>query len=65
MGVLTKSERDGLEDVFLSIQSVGKYEKLKNLSILKNFLNRYGRSKATKISHFLCKYTKKKRNLSK
>ncbi len=65
MGVLTKNERDGLEDVFLSIQSVGKYKKLKDLSILKNLLNRYGGSKATKISHFLFKYTKKKRNLSK
>ncbi|MEN4052824.1 MULTISPECIES: hypothetical protein [Sulfurimonas] len=76
MGALTKNERDGLEDVFLSIQSVGKYEKLKDLSALiiskpttlnfKKLLKqaRYG-LKETKISHFLLKYAKKKKNLSK
>ena len=76
MGALTKNERDGLEDVFLSIQSVGKYEKLKDLSSLiiskpktlnfKKLLKqaKYG-VKVTKISHFLLKFAKKKKNLSK
>ena len=77
MGVLTKNERDGLEDVFLSIHtSTDKYKKIKNLSTLimshKNALNfkklfkqaKYG-LKETKFSDFLLKYTKKKKNLSK
>ncbi len=77
MGVLTKNERDGLEDVFLSIQtSTNKYKKIKDLSTLimthettlnfKKLLKqaKYG-LKETKISDFLLKYTKKKKNLSK
>jgi hypothetical protein len=76
MGALTKNERDGLEDVFLSIHRVSRYEKLKDLSafiILKpSTLNlkklvkqaKYG-LKETKISHFLLKIAKKKKNLSK
>jgi len=77
MGVLTKNERDGLEDVFLSIHtSTKKYKKLKDLSTLimshnttlnfKKLLKqaKYG-LKETKFSDFLLKYTKKKKNLSK
>jgi hypothetical protein len=76
MGALTKKERDGLEDVFLSIHSTDKYEKFKDLSTfitsnytaqnLKKLLKhaRYG-LKETKISQFLLKFTKKKKNLSK
>ncbi len=76
MGALTKNERDGLEDVFLSIHSVSKYEKLKDLSALiitkPTALNvkklvKQAKSglKETKISHFLLKFAKKKKNLSK
>ncbi|MBA1433519.1 MAG: hypothetical protein FAF04_08010 [Epsilonproteobacteria bacterium] len=76
MGALTKKERDGLEDVFLSIHSVSKYEKLKDLSTLiiskpatLNFKQLVKQAKIglkeTKISHFLLKITKKKKNLSK
>lgn len=77
MGVLTKNERDGLEDVFLSIhKSTDKYKKIKDLSALimthKTTLNfkkllkqaKYG-LKETKMSQFLLKYSKKKKNLSK
>jgi len=77
MGVLTKNERDGLEDVFLSIHtSTNKYKKIKDLSALimthettlnfKQLLKqaKYG-LKETKISQFLLKYSKKKKNLSK
>ena len=77
MGVLTKNERDGLEDAFLSIHtSTNKYKKIKDLSALimthettlnfKKLLKqaKYG-LKETKISHFLLKYSKKKKNLSK
>jgi len=76
MGALTKKERDGLEDVFLSIQSVNRYERLKDLSNLiiskpkkihfQKLVKqaKYG-LKETKISHFLLKFAKKKKNLSK
>jgi len=77
MGVLTKNERDGLEDVFLSIHSsTDKYSKIKYLSTLimkhettLNFTKllkqaKYG-LKETKLSQFLLKYSKKKKNLSK
>jgi len=76
MGALTKKERDGLEDVFLSIQNTNKYEKIKNIStliiskpLIINFkklskVANYG-LKETKLSHFLLKFAKKKKNLSK
>lgn len=77
MSALSKKERDGLEDVFLSIHSHDdKYQKIKELSslIMKsntpiNFSNllkqaRYG-LKETKLSHFLAYLSKKKKNLSK
>ena len=77
MSALTKKERDGLEDVFLSIHSHGdKYQKIKEISSLImnhdstiNFSNLLKRAKyglkETKISHFLVKLSKKKKNLSK
>ncbi len=77
MGALTKNERDGLEDVFLSIHSSAeKYKKIKDLSALvmshgsslnfKKLLKqaKYG-LKETKMSQFLLKLSKKKKNLSK
>jgi len=76
MGVLTKKERESLEDVFLSIHSVSKYEKFKNLSNLIiskptefNFIKLVKQAKIglkeTKISQFLLQTVKKKKNLSK
>ena len=76
MGALTKKERDGLDDVFLSIQSTKKYEKIKNLSTLiisKSFTINFKKLlkqanyglKETKLSHFLLNFGKKKKNLSK
>jgi hypothetical protein len=76
MGTLTKNEREGLEDVFLSIQSTNKITNFKDLSTLiftksssldfKEVVKQASkRLKVTKISHFLLKYDKKKKNLSK
>ena len=77
MSALTKKERDGLEDVFLSIHSNSdKYTKLKELSLFIIHHNppiyftkllkqaKYGLKEA-KISNFIAKLTKKKKNLSK
>ncbi len=77
MSTLTKRERDGLEDVFLSIHSNSdKYEKLKKLSSLLmqkgvdfssyKLLKRakFG-LKRSKLSLFFIKLGKKKKNLSK
>ncbi len=77
MGVLTKKERDGLEDVFLSIHSNSdKYDKIKELSLFIIHNNppiyfakllkqaKYGLKEA-KISNFIANLTKKKKNLSK
>jgi hypothetical protein len=77
MGALTKKERDGLDDVFLSIHTrEEKYQKIKEISTLiithyssQNFSKllkqaKYG-LKETKISKFLKQYYKKKKNLSK
>jgi len=77
MGALTKNERDGLDDVFLSIHSrEEKFEKMKDLATLvlshqatKNFSKLLKSAKLglkeTKISHFFHQYRKKKKNLSK
>jgi len=77
MSALTKNERDGLEDVFLSIHSnAEKYRRMKELSsfiihhnppiffakLLKQA--KYG-LKETKFSHFIAKLAKKKKKLSK
>ena len=77
MSTLTKQERDGLEDVFLSIHSgSNKYKKIKDLSsliiaseissVLSKLLKRakFGLKK-TKSSHFLAFIDKKKKSLSK
>jgi len=76
MGALTKKERDGLDEVFLSIHNTKRYEKCKNLATLVlshsftvNFKKlvkqaNYG-LKETKLSHFLLNFSKKKKNLSK
>ncbi len=77
MGSLTKRERDGLDDVFLSIRShEDKYQKLKRLSALiisKGIdFSRYEFIKQAKIglknsklSQLLTNISKKKKNLSK
>ncbi len=77
MSVLTQNERDGLNEVFLSIQTnKDKYQKIKEISALifshqtsinisKLFKHaKYG-LKETKLSCFLLNLTKKKKNLSK
>jgi len=77
MSALTKKERDGLEDVFLSLHlDARKYQKFKELStfIMHNnpplfFVKilkwaKYGLKEA-KISYFSSKFSKKKKNLSK
>ena len=77
MNTLTKSERDGLDDVFLSIQvNHSKLEKIKEISTLiismKSKISihklyqqaKYG-IKGTKFSHFIDFSHKKKKNLSK
>ena len=77
MSALTKNERDGLEDVFLSINSHDdKYNKLKYLSsLLLSNKSELGVSKLlkqakeglkeTRFSYFLTELGKKKKNLSK
>ncbi|MBU1659836.1 hypothetical protein KKG72_12425 [bacterium] len=77
MGALTKKERDGLDDVFLSIHSNhNKYKKLKEISSLimsrdnhfsmRNLLKqaKYG-LKESKISQLFTLFCKQKKNLSK
>ena len=77
MSALTKNERDGLEDVFLSIHTPqAKYQKLKEISSLImshessfNLVKLLKQAKQglneTKLSHFLLNLTQKKKNLSK
>ena len=77
MSTLTKNEREGLEDVFLSIHTNrNKYMKLKQISSLImshsatiNALALLKQAKQglkeTKISHYLLNSSKKKKNLSK
>jgi hypothetical protein len=77
MGTLTKSERDGLEDVFLSIHSNNlKYNKIKEITSLtiskdisffmSNLLKRANLGlKTGKFSNFITIFAKKKKNLSK
>lgn len=77
MGTLTKKERDGLDDVFLSIHThQARYQKLKELSALliswqrnlkmKKLLKvaKYG-FKEENFSNFILNLSKKKKNLSK
>ena len=77
MSALTKNERDGLDDVFRSIQTHrDKYQRIKEISSLimshstaLNFekLLKQAKSglKETKLSHFSLIFSKKKKNLSK
>jgi hypothetical protein len=77
MSTLTKNEREGLDDVFLSIHSdKNRYEKLKQLSSLImshetsiNCLKLVKQAKIglkeAKLSHYLLNLSKKKKNLSK
>lgn len=77
MSALTKQERDGLEDIFLSIgNNSSKYSKLKDFSSLilsKNislntsqFLEMAKTGlKESKLSQFITLFIKKKKNLSK
>jgi len=77
MSVLTKNEREGLDDVFLSIQShQEKYQKIKEISALimakGSALTLPKLAKVakvglndTKLSHLLAFLSKKKKNLSK
>ncbi len=77
MGALTKNERDGLEEVFLSIHANNeKLQRIKEISSLilsrgstlfvNTFLKqvKYG-IKETNISHFVRFIAKKKKYLSK
>ena len=77
MGVLTKNERDGLEDVFLSIsENKSRYEKLKYfISIwLHLHVDKKGQKKQNipksgnfrdKLTNFFNFFSKVKKNLSK
>ena len=77
MNVLTKNEKDGLDQVFLSIHmNTDKYKKMKEISTLifshtcKQDIKKLIKVakdglKETRTSHFLLGFTKKKKNLSK
>ncbi len=77
MSTLTKNERDGLEEVFLSIHSnKNRYLKLKQVSslimshvttidMLKLLKQAKQGLKETKLSHYLLNSSQKKKNLSK
>jgi len=77
MGALTQNERDGLDDVFLSIHSKhNKYDKFKYLSNLMmshkttlNCLKLFKQAKLgikeAKFSNIFHHHSKKKNNLSK
>ena len=77
MSALTKQERDGLEDVFLSIHSNrDKYKKIKeissftiasDISIVLSKLLQHAKIglKKTKSSNFISFFSKKKKYLSK
>jgi hypothetical protein len=77
MGTLTKKEREGLDDVFLSISThKSSYLNFKKISILfssqqktlniKNLIKEANVGlKETKISSLLASLSKKKKNLSK
>jgi len=77
MSVLSKNERDGLDDVFLSIHSnMDKYQKIKEISALiisskdkfsiQKLLKQanYG-LKETRFTNLMIYFDKKKKNLSK
>ena len=77
MSALTKQERDGLEEIFLSVgKNSDKYSKIKDFSslILSNNISMNTSKflkmaktglKESKLSQFITNFTKKKKNLSK
>ncbi len=77
MSALSKNERDGLEEVFLSIQShQNRFKKIEEISALIMIRNRSlnplkllkrakNGLKTAKILHFIAKLAKKKKSLSK
>jgi len=68
MGMLTREERDALEDVFMSIHSKKSMNHiLKHISIfIQNTIKHAVLGiKMAKINNFLHFFTKKKKNLSK
>lgn len=77
MGALTKKERDGLDEIFLSMKNhTNRYERFKQLSLLLmphnspiNIKKLYKQAKyglkETRISVFLSELIKKKKKLSK
>ena len=68
MGTLTKSERDGLEDVFLSMHSNGaKFHISKDISLSMSSLLKRAKLglQEGKISRFITILSKKKKYLSK
>jgi len=77
MSTLTKQERDGLEDIFLSINtSSSKYTKFKEISLfsISKNISIYTSEflkvaniglKESKLSQFIAIFGKKKKNLSK
>ncbi|DAB29036.1 MAG TPA: hypothetical protein CFH84_11855 [Sulfurimonas sp. UBA12504] len=77
MSTLTKNDKDGLEDVFLSIHTNEKrYEKMKEFSafivshtnsfnVLRLLSQAKKSFKLTKVSHYLAYIGKKKKKLSK
>ncbi|MEA3330885.1 MAG: hypothetical protein U9Q29_04245 [Campylobacterota bacterium] len=68
MGTLTKQERDGLEDVFLSIHSNGaKFHMSKNISLPMSSLLKRAKLglREGKLSQFITILSKKKKYLSK
>ncbi|MDQ7044856.1 MAG: hypothetical protein Q9M32_02960 [Sulfurimonas sp.] len=66
MSALSKAERDGLDDVFLSIHTNhDKFLKFKDFSFIDMIkLAKYG-TKETRLTHFMKLFSKKKKNLSK
>jgi len=77
MSALTKNERDGLDEVFMSIHGkVDKYEKIKEISTLifsketkSKFEHLFKQAnigiKDSKFTQYLLDFSKKKKNLSK
>jgi len=77
MNILTKNERDGLEEIFLSLHpDANKYQKFKDLSLfiihnnppiffMKMLKKAKDELKVVKFSYFSPKFHKKKKKLSK
>ena len=77
MSALTKNERDGLEDVFLSIHAKSsKFQKINEIStfiidnemsinLIKLLKQAKTGAKGTNFTHYFANLLKKKKNLSK